>query len=160
MNRRPVHRKAHRAVLFVAIVFALSAVAAVLPGTASADGRVCPNGYPWCTWAYTPYRFPIEDAWSPDVYYGGIGNYNGYTVQVCITIRLLISDSSGGNNRIVGEKKYCHPGPTDTSTNVYGNVRRDDGYIYYYHTWAHSWQVWADGHAHNDRYVASERIRL
>jgi hypothetical protein len=155
---------AHRAVLLIAIVSALITAAAAFPGTAAADGRVCgPNGYPYCTWAYTPYRFPIEDAWSPDVYYGGLGNYDGVTRQVCITIRLLISDSSGSNNHIVGEKNFCYAGAngtgTGTSTTVWGNVRRDDGYIYYYHTWAHSWQVWADGHAHNDRYVASERVR-
>ncbi|HEY3207580.1 MAG TPA: hypothetical protein VGJ58_11565 [Gaiellaceae bacterium] len=166
MNREPVHPKARRAVLFVAIVSALIAAAAVFPATASADGVNCgPNGNPYCTWAYTPVRFPVppENGNSPYVSYGGLGNYDGLTQQVCITIRLLISDSSGGNNHIVAEKSYCHvyTGPgglTGTSTNVWDSVYRCCYYLFWYHTWAHSWQVWADGHAHNDRYVASERV--
>jgi hypothetical protein len=163
-HRRPVHLHARRAVLLVAIVSVLIAAAAAFPGRASADGVTCgPNGYPYCTFAYTPYRFPIEGDWSPSVYYGGRGNYDGLTPKVCITIRLLISDSAGANNQIVGEHSYCHvfDGPgglTTTSLDVWDSVYRCCNYLYWYHTWAHSWQVWADGHAHNDRYAASERV--
>jgi hypothetical protein len=166
MDRQPVHPMAHRAFLLVAIVSALIAAAAAFPGRASADGTICgPNGYPYCTFAYTPFRAPLylESGSSPYVTYGGRGNYDGLTPKVCITVRLLISDSAGGNNQVVGDHSYCHVftglgGLTTTSGDVYASVYRCCYALYWYHTWAHSWQVWADGHAHNDRYVASERV--
>jgi len=164
MTRRSVRPKARRALLLVAAVSALVTTAAIFPARASADGVVCgPNGNPYCTWAYTPRRQVVDNGVSPYVSYGGLGNYDGFTPQVCITIRLLISDAAGGNNQIIGERSYCHVwtgagGLTTTSTNVWDQVYRCCSFLYWYHTWAHSWQVWADGHAHNDRYVASERV--
>ena len=158
----------HRLVSFIVLVSSLALVVVARPGRASADGVSCgPNGNPYWTWAYTPFRQPIppENNSSPWVSYGGIGNYDGLTQQVCITIRLLISASDGSDNHIIGEKTFCHvwTGPgglTTTSTNVYDSVYRCCSYLYWYHTWVHSWQVWSDGHAHNDRYAASERRLL
>jgi hypothetical protein len=150
------------------LVACLASVVVALPGRASADGYNCgPSGAPYCTYAYTPKRTPIppENHFSPYVDYGGIGNYDGLTQQVCITIRLLISASDGSNNQIIGQKTYCHvwTGPgglTTTSTNVTDSIYRCCSYLYWYHTWVHSWQVWADGHAHNDRYADSQRVLM
>jgi hypothetical protein len=156
-----------------AIAVCLMVAAAVHPARASAvtcgancdtggSGMLCgPNGYPYCTFAYTPWRgfIPPDGGTSPTVTYGGIGNYDGTTVQVCITVRLIL-----GSSYIAGEKHFCYSGPngtgSTTSTNVYGDVYECCYGLQPFHTWAHSWQVWSDGHAHNDRYVASDTVWL
>jgi hypothetical protein len=150
-----------RAAAISAIAVCLIAAAAVFPARASAvaDERICgPSGYPYCTWAYAPrrgYSIGIFNMGGPYVFYGGIGNYNGITYKVCINIRLII-----GSDVIFKQDTFCYApaGGTDTSTNVWDSKYVCCSYLYWYHTWAHSWQVFVDGSTHNHRYVATGQV--
>jgi hypothetical protein len=147
-----------RLAVFVALAASLAAVGAIVPAKASADSYVCgPSGYPYCTWAYSPrrgYSIGIFSQNGPYVFYGGTANYNGDTAKVCINVRLMVSTV------IFKQTTYCHPGPTDTSTNTWDSDYVCCSYLYWYHTWAHSWQVFADGSTHNHRYVATGEVLL
>lgn len=140
--------------LFVVTACAAAAVAAT-PGTASAadPGVQCGiGGYPNCLWVNAPVRVSPD---VPELAYSGFAEYANVAYQICATLRLV-----RGDGHIMQQLGPICRTWTDRVTGLYASL---PGYSFYcncrrYHTWGHSWVVYADGSTHAERFAASGEV--
>jgi hypothetical protein len=144
-----------RRAVAMALVAACLAVFAATAETASAAdvGLDCGiGGYPNCLWVNPPVRSSADH---PQLSYSGWVHYTNSAYAICVTLRLVRGDG----------QIMSHLGPicrywTNEVTGLYAQI---DGWPFYcncrrYHTWGHSWVVYADGTTHAERFAASGDI--